>query len=82
MPPTKVTVWTAKADEPFVLQSTVEIPVATKDIVDGLTEYGCTFDEVEVQKIKLLVESTGVIPEWHNAKGEKGYLFVDEVIVD
>ena len=81
-PPTKVTVWTAKADEPFVLQSTVEIPVATKDIVDGLTEYGCTFDEVEVQKIKLLVESTGVIPEWHNAKGEKGYLFVDEVIVD
>ena len=82
MPPTKVVVWTAKADEPFVLQSSLDIPVATKDLVDGLAEYGCTFDETEVQKIKILVETTGVLPEWHSAKGEKGFLFIDELIVE
>ena len=81
-PPTKVSVWTANADEEFVLQSSIDIPVATEDIVDGLTEYGCTFDEVQTQKIKLQIETTGVIPEWHSAKGEKGFLFVDEIVVD
>ena len=82
LPPTKVVVWTAKPNEPFVLQSSLDIPVATKDLVDGLKEYGCTFDEVEVQKIKILVETTSVLPEWHSAKGEKGFLFIDELIVD
>ena len=81
-PPTKIVVWTSNGDEPFVLQSSKEIPVAPSDIVDGLAEYGCEFNPVEASKVKVIVETTSSMPDWHGAKGEPSYMFVDEIVID
>ncbi|WP_455587619.1 beta-N-acetylhexosaminidase [Bacteroides sp.] len=82
-PPTKITVWTAtgKEDE-FVKQGETVIPVASADIKDGLADYSCQFKEVEANRIRILVDTTSSIPDWHGARTEKGHLFVDEVIVE
>ena len=32
-------------------------------------------------KIRILVETTCSIPAWHGARGEKGWLFVDEISI-
>lgn len=71
----------AKTDE-FVKQGETSIPLATADIKDGLTEYSCQFKEVKADRVKVLVNTTSCIPDWHGARTEKGHLFVDEVIVE
>jgi hexosaminidase len=82
-PPTKITVWTATGKNgEFVKQGETSIPLATADIKDGLTEYSCQFKEVKADRVKVLVNTTSCIPDWHGARTEKGHLFVDEVIVE
>ncbi|MCS3281487.1 family 20 glycosylhydrolase [Bacteroides salyersiae] len=82
-PPTKITVWTATGKNgEFVKQGETSIPLATADIKDGLAEYSCRFKEVEADRVKVLVNTTSCIPDWHGARTEKGHLFVDEVIVE
>lgn len=82
-PPTKITVWTATGkDGEFVKQGETSIPLATAEIKDGLAEYSCQFKEVEADRVKVLVNTTSCIPDWHGARTEKGHLFVDEVIVE
>lgn len=82
-PPTKITVWTANGKNgEFVKQGETDIPTATADIKDGLAEYSCQFKEVEADRIRILVDTTSSIPDWHGARTEKGHLFVDEVIVE
>ena len=82
-PPTKITVWTATGKNgEFVKQGETSIPLATADIKDGLAEYSCQFKEVEADRVKVLVNTTSCIPDWHGARTEKGHLFVDEVIVE
>ena len=82
-PPTRITVWTATGGNgEFVKQGETSIPLATADIKDGLAEYSCQFKEVEADRVKVLVNTTSYIPDWHGARTEKGHLFVDEVIVE
>lgn len=82
-PPTKITVWTAsKKDGEFVKQGETIIPVATGKEKDGLAEYSCSFKETEAIQVKVVVETTSSIPNWHGARTEKAHLFVDEVIVE
>lgn len=33
-------------------------------------------------KLKLLLENISPIPDWHPGKGNKGWIFIDEVIID
>lgn len=82
-PPTKITVWTANGkDGEFVKQGEISIPIATADMKDGLAEYSCQFKEVEADRIRILVNTTSSIPNWHGARTEKAHMFVDEVIIE
>lgn len=82
-PPTKITVWTATGKNgEFIKQGETDIPVATADVKDGLAEYSCQFKEVEADRIRILVNTTSSIPDWHGARTEKAHMFIDEVIVE
>lgn len=82
-PPTKIAVWTASGkDGELVKQGEISIPLATADDKDGLAEYSCQFKEVEADRIRILVNTTSSIPEWHGARTEKAHMFVDEVIIE
>ena len=49
---------------------------------DGVREYTCEFPAVPASKIRVVIDTTDKIPAWHGAKGEKGWLFVDEISVN
>jgi uncharacterized membrane protein len=40
------------------------------------------FDTAEIKYIKIIVNHVDKLPKWHGAKGEKGWFFVDEVLVN
>ena len=81
-PPTKITVYAADGDNPMTEIGKLEIPVAPKQDADGVRQYTCEFPSVPASKIRVVVETTGQIPAWHGAHGEKGWLFVDEISIN
>lgn len=60
----------------------LNIPMSVSGDKDGLYEYSCTFDTVEVNELRIVAVPVDAIPDWHGARGEKAFLFVDEIVVD
>ena len=42
----------------------------------------CSFNKTTVSYIKLLVTPVKSLPAWHAGKGQKAWVFVDEVFVN
>jgi hypothetical protein len=42
----------------------------------------CAFSPRDLKFIKVIATPVAKIPEWHNEKGKKGWVFVDEVMVN
>jgi hexosaminidase len=59
----------------------VEYPIEGKNDPDGIKEYTVTFPETDSKYLHVTARTLEALPQWHGAKGRKGYLFVDEVIV-
>lgn len=81
-PPTKLAVWTADADGNFTERCIKDIPVAEESATDGLYTYSCDFAPVQAQKVRIVAETTKVIPQWHGARGLEGHMFIDEIVID
>lgn len=81
-PPTKITVYAAEGNNEMQEVGKLDIPITKVQDKDGLREYSCDFPTIQASKIRVVVETTSQIPAWHGAKGEKAWLFVDEISVD
>ena len=46
-----------------------------------LKEYTLSFPETSARYLKVWAETTDEIPDWHEAAGKPGFLFVDEIVV-
>lgn len=81
-PPTQIKVYATNGDNPMTEIGKLEIPVTQKQDQDGVRKYTCEFPAVPASKIRVVIDTTDKIPAWHGAKGEKGWLFVDEISVN
>ncbi len=44
--------------------------------------FECTFDPVMIRYLEIEVQPLERIPMWHPGKGEKGWFFIDEVVIE
>ena len=79
--PLSITVSVSKNDMDFQTVAHVEYPIEGKNDPDGIKEYTVTFPETDSKYLHVTARTLEALPQWHGAKGRKGYLFVDEVIV-
>ena len=79
--PLSIKVSVSKNDMDFQTVAYVEYPLEGKNDPDGIKEYTVTFPETDSKYLHITARTLEALPEWHKAKGKKGYLFVDEVIV-
>lgn len=49
---------------------------------NGVYDHKLTFDPVKTRYVKVIAESENSIPEWHGGRGNGGFLFVDEIILE
>lgn len=82
MPPASVQVWGAQDANQLKLiaqlipqQPAKQVPATTKN-------FECRFKPVMVKYIKLVANPVGKLPAWHPGKGDKAWVFVDEVLVN
>ena len=82
MPPQKIEIW--GGDDPKKLkllhQQTPEQPTMLQPA--NLRGFECKFAPVTVKYIKVVGITVGKLPAWHPGKGDKAWIFTDEVLIN
>jgi hypothetical protein len=82
-PPVKIEVWGGGNEKNMKLLKTLnpQMPDNTTENVDNMV-FAVDFDPQELSCIKVIAKPLAKLPLWHPGKGEKAWIFVDEVFVN
>ena len=59
-----------------------DYPAMKKEDRNGIFNHKLEFDPVTTRYVKVIAKSERQIPEWHGGKGNLGFLFVDEIVLN
>lgn len=54
----------------------------TKESMPYIENYSCSFQQKKVAVIKPIVKPLRSLPAWRPGKGDKGWVFIDEVFLN
>jgi hypothetical protein len=82
-PPVRIEVWGGANEKSLRLLKvlTPEMPVKETSNSENLV-FTAEFDSLEVSCMKLIAKPLSKLPAWHPSKGEKAWVFIDEVFVN
>ena len=82
-PPKRVQVFATRNREQWVSLGTWEgTELQAGSLSSGSFEVTVACKPIKTRLLKIVVENQGLCPEWHDGKGQKAWLFVDEVWVE
>lgn len=82
MPPTSIEVWGGNELSQLKLLGRLT-PLQPTAVSKGyLKGYEINFAPISLKYIKVIAVPIAVLPKWHPGKGDKGWVFVDEVYVN
>ena len=79
--PTKIAVAVSEDGENYTEIAVQEYEPEGKDDPDGTKDFTVSFGETSARYLKVTVEPTAAMPEWHHKKGGATFIFLDEIIV-
>jgi uncharacterized membrane protein len=89
MPPLRVEVWGGENQHDLKLLGSIVPKQPTSMKPDSLQKapaylkgYECKFKPATVKYIKVIGTTVSKLPKWHTGKGDMGYIFVDEIVVN
>jgi len=82
MPPTSIEVWGGNALSQLKLLGRLKPPQPTAVSKGYLKGYEINFAPNNLKYLKVIAVPVGKLPSWHPGKGDKGWVFVDEVYVN
>jgi hypothetical protein len=82
MPAQSVEVWGGNEAKNLKLLSKLTPQQPEKYIPSYMKGFECKFNPVTVKYIKIVANPVAKLPKWHSGKGDKGWLFVDEILVN
>ena len=80
--PSDITVFTSEDGKEFTEVGKVSFETEGADDPDGLREYTIDFPETSARYLKVVANPVIEMPQWHGAAGARGFLFIDEVVVN
>jgi uncharacterized membrane protein len=81
-PPTSVEIWGGTEKDKLKLLSRVAPPAPAKGELNENIPIRLEFSPTALTYIKVVAKPVAKLPTWHAGKGEKGWIFVDEVLVN
>lgn len=79
--PLDLVVCTSDNGKDYTEVARAEYPVEGPNDSNGIKEYTVTFPETSAKYLKITSECVETIPEWHDGRGNRAFLFIDEIIV-
>jgi hypothetical protein len=81
-PPAMVEVWGGSSRTQLRLLNTCRPPMPGKNDPPGSIRIDCPFQTANLGYIKIVAKPLPKLPGWHAAKGQKAWLFADEILVN
>ncbi len=82
MPPSEIVVLVRRENGQYTQVSQIKPEQPTEDRPGAKKIFTLTFSTENTTAIKLIARPLPVLPVWHRGKGDKGWLFVDEVFLN
>jgi uncharacterized membrane protein len=82
MPPKEIEVWGGNDKAALHLLKRLQPKQPSKAVPTYLTSYDVTFTPSEIKVLKLVLKPLIKLPAWHKGKGDKGWVFTDEVFLN
>ena len=79
MPPQEIELWGGDSESSLRLIKRMQPEQPVKVAPAYLTGYDINFNTKKVKVLKLILKPVGKLPAWHKGKGDKGWIFADEV---
>ena len=79
MPPQEIEVWGGNDKASMHLLKRLQPEQPTKEKPGYLTSYDVNFTPGNLKIVKLIMKPVNKLPAWHRGKGDKGWIFADEV---
>ncbi len=80
--PTRVQYEVSEDGKAFSSAGVTDIPVPASAEEASILTISQPVPGVKARYIRVVAKNTGVCPAWHLGKGEKAWMFVDEIVVD
>ncbi len=83
-PPQQITVWASADGRQWKELGNIHPaqPAQKDKTINQFINAKCTFAPATLQYLKFEATPVGVLPSWHRGKGEKAWVFMDEVMVN
>ncbi len=80
-PPLKIELWCGSNKNNLNKVFQLTPPTQKKDTINNseLISFKCDFKKINTGFVKVMVTPVAHLPKWHKAKGEKGWVFIDEI---
>lgn len=79
MPPAKVEIWGGDHPKQLRLLVSQAYPMPTDYGSNQVEGINLSFDPVSYRFYKIIAQPVSRLPAWHRGKGDKGWVFVDEI---
>ncbi|HLX11442.1 MAG TPA: chitobiase/beta-hexosaminidase C-terminal domain-containing protein, partial [Bacteroidota bacterium] len=80
--PTSVEYFTSEDGKNFVSAGSFAIPVPAEQQPVNIKEYPQTLQNISARYIRVVAKNIGIVPQWHIGRGDKAWLFIDEIVVE
>lgn len=80
--PSAMIVWISKDGKNYEKVEEQIFPLLKENLSSGLKFLSTNMDEIKTKYLKIQLKSIPAIPEWHQGSGGKGWLFIDEILID
>ena len=82
MPPEEIEVWGGKDKASLHLLKRMRPEQPTKEKPIYMASYDAGFPPSEFKVLKVILKPVSKLPVWHKGKGDKGWIFADEVFLN
>ena len=82
MPPQEIEVWGGDNSNSLHLIKRMQPQQPSKEKPPYLEGYDVTFKTQEIKILKVILRPVSKLPVWHRGKGDKGWIFTDEIFVN
>ncbi len=80
--PKAIEIYTSMDGKNYKHEKTIQYAIDKPQTSEILTkDFSATLD-TEAKYLKIIVRNSGSCPEWHDYKGNKAWIFIDEIVID
>lgn len=81
MPPLEIQLWGGRSEKSLQLLGTLHPRQPSRDTAAYESYYTIPFPPQQIGALKLVVKQVSSLPKWHRGKGERGWIFLDELFI-